>query len=111
MRKRYIIPVITISVIVLGATMFEFKFKSNNPLSEHSSIKQKVLLSKQFDGKKFQNIDDSQLLTNFWAVLKMYMFDKQKPASPVKPIDAYFRATRASNMRQGLIVFHQTLYE
>ena len=50
-------------------------------------MKDKVIANAQFDGQTFQNTLQTDLVTDYWAMTKMYLFDKQQPASPNKPIE------------------------
>ncbi|WP_422381520.1 MBL fold metallo-hydrolase [Marinicellulosiphila megalodicopiae] len=90
--------------------MFNFTFKSTDPLREESTIKDKVQASDQFNGKQFVNIDATQMVTNFWAVLKMYLFDKQKPASPTTPIQVQSMTTDQLIALQKQSISKQDMY-
>ncbi|EPJ48453.1 MAG: outer membrane protein RomA [Osedax symbiont Rs2] len=67
--------------------MFDLSFASKHSDIENQKTQLSIAESKQFNGKMFENIGQVESKPDYWAMIKMYMFDKQKPAVPPEPIE------------------------
>ena len=85
--KKYLYTALAVGFIPLGVFMFDLSFASKHSDIDNQKTQLLIAQSAQFNGKKFENIGQVQSKPDFWAMIKMYMFDKQKPATPPSPIE------------------------
>ena len=93
-------------------------------MSEHDgnsseSMAQKVANSSQFNGAKFENYQRAgETNPALWPMLKMYMFEKQQPATPKTSIEVttitkeQLLALQRNYQQEGMVFFrlgHSTL--
>ncbi len=98
--------------------MINQQLMSSHAANNAASIAEKVSHSEQFNGKKFENIGQVEANPAMLAMIKMYLFEKEKPAVPAKPIDVkaitkeQLLALQADSVQQGMLFFrlgHSTL--
>jgi len=101
-----------------GVHMINQQLMSSHAANNAASIAEKVSHSEQFNGKKFENIGQVEANPAMLAMIKMYLFEKEKPAVPAKPIDVkaitkeQLLALQADSVQQGMLFFrlgHSTL--
>jgi len=85
--KKYLFTALAVGFIPLGVFMFDLSFASKHSDIENQKTQLSIAESKQFNGKMFENIGQVESKPDYWAMIKMYMFDKQKPAVPPEPIE------------------------
>jgi len=98
--------------------MINQQLMSSHATNNAASIAEKVSHSEQFNGKKFENIGQVEANPAMLAMIKMYLFEKEKPAIPAKPIDVkaitkeQLLTLQADSVQQGMLFFrlgHSTL--
>jgi L-ascorbate metabolism protein UlaG (beta-lactamase superfamily) len=84
MRKRYKALLGVLVILSIGGTMV-----NQSLISEGSLNNAQLEQSPQFNGEQFQNpIAISTVgAKDYWIIIKAYIFDKQEPAKPKKPIE------------------------
>lgn len=81
-------------LLILGS------FMTNQALTTKGGIDpERIKNSKQFNGKAFENkkIFQTVALKDMWPMIKAYMFEKQKPASPINPVPVQMLTTEYLN--------------
>lgn len=110
--------VLIISVVTLGGCMLNQNLISTHETNQSESIAQKVAKSAQFNGKKFENLLQVETNPAILPMLKMYMFEKQKPAIPESAINvttiskAQLITLQKNSVDEGMVFFrlgHSTM--
>ncbi|NQZ30109.1 MAG: MBL fold metallo-hydrolase [Oceanospirillaceae bacterium] len=91
---------------------------STHDINQSETTAQKVAKSAQFNGKKFENLLQVETNPAILPMLKMYMFEKQKPAVPKSAINvtsiskAQLIALQENSADEGMLFFrlgHSTM--
>lgn len=107
-----------ISVVTLGGCMLNQNLISTHDINQSETTAQKVAKSAQFNGKKFENLLQVETNPAILPMLKMYMFEKQKPAVPKSAINvtsiskAQLIALQENSADEGMLFFrlgHSTM--
>ena len=94
-----------------GCAIINKKLGSSYAENNGPSITEKVSNSIQFNGKKFETTSKAEPNLGLTSMLRMYLFDKQQPASPLAPIQvipisrAQLIALQESSDVQGMVFF------
>ena len=110
---------VIISVVTLGGCMLNKNLISEHDGNSSESMAQKVANSSQFNGAKFENYQRAgETNPALWPMLKMYMFEKQQPATPKTAIEVttitkeQLLALQRNYQQEGMVFFrlgHSTL--
>ena len=107
-----------ISVVTLGGCMLNQNLISTHDINQSETTAQKVAKSAQINGKKFENLLQVETNPAILPMLKMYMFEKQKPAVPKSAINvtsiskAQLIALQENSADEGMLFFrlgHSTM--
>jgi L-ascorbate metabolism protein UlaG (beta-lactamase superfamily) len=100
-----------IIVLSAGCTMVNKYLVSSHDANEAGSIAEKVSKSAQYNGENFENKSQAEPNPSLSSMLKMYLFDKQQPASPETPLQvtpiskAQLIALQEQSDVQGMLFF------
>jgi len=106
------------SVLGAGVYMINQQLFSSHDSNSANAMADKVSQSSQFNGTKFENIGQIETNPAIVPMLKMYLFEKEKPAMPATPIDVkpitkeQLVSLKNDYREQGMVFFrlgHSTL--